>query len=339
MPSPNSDKRQKIVEAANAIALARDCDVLIVNSSVEFGLDLAVHKFLQRRKRKKKNVLVFLVTEGGDADAAYRIARHLQDTYESITIAVSGWCKSAGTLMCIAAHELIIFDTGELGPLDVQIAKADELGEQSSGLAAEAAFEKLQQEAFKMFERHLTHIKEDLKGRITFRTAADLSAQLVVGLMAGIFEKIEPMALGEDYRSNLIAREYATRLNLAAQNLNDRGDQGAIDMLLNGYPSHRFVIDRKEASNLFRRVSSPSATMVELADLLGGDAIFPLSHSRNQQIRLEYLNDETSPRAKAKAAKGRKDRRPARTGVPRTVDISGSVSAGAGQEPRLKPAA
>ena len=43
--------------------------------------------------------------------------------------------------MCIGAHELMMGDRGELGPLDVQIVKADEMDEQKSGLVAEAAFE------------------------------------------------------------------------------------------------------------------------------------------------------------------------------------------------------
>jgi hypothetical protein len=73
---------------------------------------------------------------------------------------VSGWCKSAGTLFCIAANHLIIADTGELGPLDVQIAKSDEIWERSSGLVVESAFEKLQQESFKLFFNYLMEIKE-----------------------------------------------------------------------------------------------------------------------------------------------------------------------------------
>jgi len=43
----------------------------------------------------------------------------MQDAYSSITAVASGWCKSAGTLLCIAANDLIMCDAGELGPLDV----------------------------------------------------------------------------------------------------------------------------------------------------------------------------------------------------------------------------
>ena len=38
-------------------------------------------------------------------------------------------CKSAGTLLLIGATSLIISDRGELGPLDVQLSKPDEIFE------------------------------------------------------------------------------------------------------------------------------------------------------------------------------------------------------------------
>lgn len=88
----------------------------------------------------------------------------------------------------------------------------------SSGLVVEAAFAKLQQESFKIFFSNLMEIKEQA-GRITFKTAADIAAQMVIGQTKDIFAKIDPLTVGEDYRSNLIAEQYAIRLNLKANNL------------------------------------------------------------------------------------------------------------------------
>ena len=180
----------------------------------------------------------------------------------------------------------------------MQIAKPDELGERSSGLAIEAAMEKLQEESFKLFRGYLTDIKNEVGGRITAKTAADLSASMVVGLMSGIFAKIDPMTVGEDYRSTLIAEEYAQRLNMKGRNLSSIG----LSMLVRGYPTHRFVIDRKEASNLFRQVSAPTGKLVTIGKLLGAQVAFPRNHSRNQSPHLEYLNEEPKRRIKVKAA-------------------------------------
>lgn len=72
-------------------------------------------------------MLFMLVTTGGDADAAYRLATTLQNHYETITCYVTGYCKSAGTLVAIGAHSLVMSDCGELGPVDVQLYKEDEI--------------------------------------------------------------------------------------------------------------------------------------------------------------------------------------------------------------------
>jgi ClpP class serine protease len=94
-------------------------------------------------RKRRKNAILILVTEGGDPDAAYRIARCFQEHYELFTCIVPGYCKSAGTLITIGAHELVMTDGGELGPLDIQMSKKDELWESQSGLTVAAALNAL----------------------------------------------------------------------------------------------------------------------------------------------------------------------------------------------------
>ncbi|WP_250910091.1 SDH family Clp fold serine proteinase [Escherichia coli] len=83
-----------------------------------------------KRLKKEKLTMVYkkmfffcVATYGGDPSAGYRIGRALQHNYEHITVLVVGPCKSAGTLMAVAAHKLVIGDMGELGPLDIQLKK------------------------------------------------------------------------------------------------------------------------------------------------------------------------------------------------------------------------
>ncbi|MFP1590460.1 hypothetical protein ACLB1M_00220 [Escherichia coli] len=47
----------------------------------------------------------------------------MQHNYEHITVLVVGPCKSAGTLMAVAAHKLVIGDMGELGPTTSNLRK------------------------------------------------------------------------------------------------------------------------------------------------------------------------------------------------------------------------
>jgi IS1 family transposase len=86
------------------------------------------------RKPKRDNAILFLTTYGGDPDAAYRLATCLRRNYKKISVYVFGLCKSAGTLAALGADNIVLGDFRELGPLDVQLTKPDELVPTSSGL-------------------------------------------------------------------------------------------------------------------------------------------------------------------------------------------------------------
>lgn len=64
---------------------------------------------------------VVLQTGGGDIDAAFILARLLRVRSRHLSIFVPIGAKSAGTLVCLAADEVVMSDHAELGPLDAQI--------------------------------------------------------------------------------------------------------------------------------------------------------------------------------------------------------------------------
>jgi hypothetical protein len=287
-----TERDLKVKAKANALGDALDADVFIYNFEISPPWDTFVATMVSDRKRRP-NLVFFLTTEGGNADSAFRLMRFFQARYSRIFMAVNGWCKSAGTLMCIGAHELWIGDTGELGPLDVQIVKADEMDEQKSGLVAEAAFEKLQHEAYKFFMSFVKDIGAS-EYRVTLRTASDIATKMTVGVMERIFDKLDPVTIGEDYRSNRLAQAYAERLNLHSRSLKQSRNFDALENLLSGYPSHGFVIDRKEADQLFKIVKPFPPEAVSLAEELGMDVIWPRSSRGDQRRLMEFLNDETA---------------------------------------------
>ena len=107
--APTPDGQQRFQLAADAIATNCDADVILINAPIQRTLDDSLIE-LVRARRRRTNVILFLVTEGGDADAAYRIARCLQENYTRFTFICSGYCKSAGTLVALGAHEVVIGD-------------------------------------------------------------------------------------------------------------------------------------------------------------------------------------------------------------------------------------
>src|SRR5690606_8617876 len=84
--------------AANALANQMDADILVLNFEILPPIDFAFMGLVAGRKRRR-NVILFLTTEGGRADAAFRMMRFLQSSNTKVFVVVHGSCKSAGTLM------------------------------------------------------------------------------------------------------------------------------------------------------------------------------------------------------------------------------------------------
>lgn len=232
-----------------------DSDILIYTGPVtRDGFERVVRE-IPRERRKK--VLMVLATLGGNPDAAYRISRFLRLSYEYFTVFVPTLCKSAGTLLCIGADEIVMSETGELGPLDVQIKNPEELADYGSGLDMPQSIDFLQDKALETLR--LTLVNLVTGGGLSTKRSAETASNFTVGLFAPIFAQIDPLRLGRNARAVLIASQYAGRMdgNLATGQ--------ALGRLIAGYPSHSYSIDRDEAAELFQRVRPPTPCEDELA--------------------------------------------------------------------------
>jgi hypothetical protein len=259
-------------DIATLIADERDCDVLFVNGGIYRSVDATISE-LTRKRRRRANVLLILVTEGGDADAGFRIARCLQEKYARFLFLASGYCKSAGTLVALGANEIVIADKGELGPLDVQMSKPDELMQVQSGLTATAALKALHESAYEAFEHFFLMTMGRAGDSISTRTATHIAVQMASALYAPIYGHVDAMHVGEAGRALAIAEEYGQRLIVKGLN----AQATALERLANDYPSHGFVIDRREATSLFKNVREPDELEQMLIDLLAEHAIEPRS--------------------------------------------------------------
>lgn len=239
-------------------------DVYIYNGDIERSGYWDLTKAIEKRKKEKglRNDVVFCVsTYGGDPNAGFRIGRALQHHYKDVSVFVVGPCKSAGTLLAISANRLIIGDTGELGPLDVQLQRKDEIGELTSGLDTIEATNNILNLAVSCFWDCLHRIR--LHDRVSTKLAADIAVKLAGAVISPLSSQIDPVRLSSHSRAMNIALAYGRRLNENFKNLKD----DAIYKLATSYPSHGFVIDRKEARALFARVISPDKRLLEFYNL------------------------------------------------------------------------
>jgi len=254
--------REEYNDALTAVEDAYDADVYLYNAPIEAdGFSALAEAVAQRGTvSERPNCLLILVTYGGLANSAYQIARLLEKTYTKFIVFTPSVCKSAGTIVTLGAHELLMDVFSELGPLDVQLLARDEIGDRKSGLLSRSSFEALAQESFELFSHHMLNIKLASGGLVSFKFAAEIASRMSSELMAPIFGQLNPHVIGSDYRDLQVAANYGERLAAVSGNPKPH----AVAHLVSNYPSHDFIIDREEASELFRNVSEPNDALYRL---------------------------------------------------------------------------
>ncbi len=245
-------------------------DWILYNGELSRGLDLEFIELVDSNKDSDHAVLI-LVSGGGNADAAYKIGRYLQDTYQNYDVLLSGLCKSAGTLLAISGNGLIFTPYGELGPLDVQLTKEDKLGVQESGLDISEAFISMEGRASDLYHVLINEIFSASNGIVSLRTAMKAASQMISALYGPVFARFNPEDVGARARAMRIGEEYAIRLNSKSMNLKEE----FVQELSRSYPSHGFVIDFAEAERMFNNVRRANKSEIETIKLLGKVARFP----------------------------------------------------------------
>jgi hypothetical protein len=250
--------------AARAASDAHEADIFMYSGPIDDdGFAKLAASVTACAGNGRNRAILMLVTSGGLANAGYRMARLLQNMYPEFWLYCPRYCKSAGTLVAIGAHRLIMDSFSELGPLDVQLLKEDELGARKSGLLAKSTFEALSEEAFKLYERLMLSIKMRSQSLVSFKLASSLAADMSSKLLAQVYAQISPDTVGNEQRDLDIAVQYGVRLD----SFSDNASSGhTVYHLVRCYPSHDFIIDDEEARELFDNVDVPS---VELYRLLG----------------------------------------------------------------------
>ncbi len=235
-------------------------------------------------KQASSSALLVLSTPGGDPNAGFRIARALQHHYDHFDALVPRFCKSAGTLLVVGARRLYLDDMSELGPLDVQVKKSDEVFGRSSGLDILQAVNYLHTQAMTAFRSYLLELTRD--AGLATKIASDIAANLTKGLYEPVFAQIDPMKLAEMQRATEIAFAYGSRLNDKSNNLRPNG----LQTLVTGYPSHGFVIDRKEARTIFVDVQKPHGIAAQLSKALHA-SLEKNTGSSNPEVAIYSFND------------------------------------------------
>jgi ClpP class serine protease len=70
---------------------------------------------------KGDNLDLILETPGGAGEVAEDLVKAMRAKYRNVAVIIPGWAKSAGTIMAMAADEILMGPNSGLGPIDAQI--------------------------------------------------------------------------------------------------------------------------------------------------------------------------------------------------------------------------
>ena len=73
------------------------------------------------KKKEIRELDVYIETPGGSGEAAEEIVKFLHSNFDTVSFLVSGEAKSAGTIIVLSGDEILMTETGSLGPIDAQI--------------------------------------------------------------------------------------------------------------------------------------------------------------------------------------------------------------------------
>lgn len=230
--------------AAQIAGLHRRSCVLLIAPTIDRAIVARLRDALAPVAAAAVDVILF--SHGGDISAAYLLARELRRHAETITVFVPLFAKSAATLLCLAADELVLGPLGELGPLDAQ--GNTKVPADTSRLVPFKALEQLDEAVFDSYEKLVARI---IKGNgVTPLEACTKASELTGALYGPLVASVDPIRMAESARGLELASQYACRLLRRYRGeLHDHGCR-IVHRLIHGYPSHGFVIDLEELRDL-----------------------------------------------------------------------------------------
>ena len=195
-------------------------------------------------------ISLVLYTRGGETLSAWTIANLLRTFCDRFEVIVPSRCHSAGTLVCLAADNIMMTKQATLGPIDPSVNTP--LNPQVPG-GHPAARVPVNVEDVNSF---LEHAREHLAHQPVDRVFEKLS------------EGVHPLVLGNAFRARSQIRMLGERL--LSNHMSDKTSiNKALDFLCSESGSHDYTINRREArQELGLPIETPSSEFYETLKVL-----------------------------------------------------------------------
>lgn len=246
-----------IEEALKKIIEVRKNPIMLLNLKVvDKYCALQIHKEINKNN-KFKELDVILQTGGGDIDSAYLIIKILKKSTDKLNIIIPLYSKSAGTLICLGADNLLLTSLSELGPLDTQIRESDR-HKFKSALNEFKALERIQLHSLETLDitsQTLMGIAQSVELPLKITDAIYMSIKHTGNTSGSLYNKLDPYRIGECARALEVGVKYGTKILTKFMGWKNEVALEIIKKLVYGYPSHGYVIDIEELNALKLPVS------------------------------------------------------------------------------------
>lgn len=205
--------------------------------------------FLEHLDRigKANKISLIIYTCGGNTLAAWNIVNLIREFCSELEIIVPNKCRSAGTLICLGANNIVMSKQATLGPIDPSIT-----GPLSPVVPGTNPPQKLGISV------------ESVKGYFSL-LSDELGVKSGKALSAAynkLTEHIHPLVLGDVYRSQKQIQMLAEKL-LRMSYSDKQKIKKIVSFLCSDSGSHDYTISRTEARSLGLHIESPTQEIYE----------------------------------------------------------------------------
>lgn len=234
--------------------------MLYAESGIEEKNEFTVLRELKKIKTKPEETSIIMVLNsyGGSIYSAVKILNMIRSKCSSLRVVVPQKAKSAATLMCLGADQIIMGEQSELGPLDKPIEHPHLEGVSISALDVINALNYLQDKARELTRNIAIELMEE-RFWLNKRDALEIASTIALGLINPIMSKEDPRIISQSLRLLKISERYGKQLlkkGLAKNwNVPDKAKKNLINLLISiliwDYPVHSYAIFKDEAMELF----------------------------------------------------------------------------------------
>lgn len=311
-PAQKEDKLQKTLKALVAV---RKKPLLLLNMEhVAPPSSLLVATELRGKNYPELDVV--LHTPGGHIETAYKIVKLLRQHAKKVNVVVPSYAKSAGTLICLAAENLIMSSTSELGPLDVQIPEHQDgdVDTYKSALNGYKALEQVQRHAIENFDAAVQLIMHRTGGRMRLQDIIKFAIDFSANTSGDLYSQLHPKTIAEYARSLDVGEQYGVRILTRYMGWQKEKAARVIQRMVYTYPSHEFIIDSEELTELGFHTEAPKSDEALLIETLGILCMMrELPDGQQQEVKLYEFTEPTSGKVQDETAKKNPKRNEKRT--------------------------